>query len=143
MPPWQRIGDLNWGFNQSLQAPRESSNCSLRFSPPSAPVGQSIYQDTHPLNTPYQMFTFGAALKAPWSMSATETYPLSLVVHQINAAGTVVASHSVPVQAGKGYRFFEGDFTRHPNAQRFRFEVYVGVIHKEFEMTDAWIAPRV
>lgn len=140
MPPWQRIGDLNWGFNQSPQAPRESANCAVRFSIPSAPSGQSIYQDTSPLNTPFQTFTYGAALKAPYATGGN-TYPVTVVVHQIDANGSVVSSASTPAQVGLRYRFFKGSFARHPNAQTFRFEIYVGVIHTEFEMTDAWVAP--
>ncbi len=142
MAPWNRIGDLNWGFNQNPQAPRESANCAVRFSIPSAPSGQSIYQDTVPLNTPFQTFTYGAALKAPYA-TGSNTYPLALVVHQIDASGNVVSSATTSVQAGKGYRFHQGSFTRHPNARHFRLEVYVGVIHTEFEMTDAWIAPGI
>lgn len=140
MAPWNRIGDLNWGFNQSPQAPRESSNCAVRFSIPSAPNGQSLYQDASLGNTPFQQFTYGAALKAPYATGGN-TYPIALVVHQIDASGNVVSSATTQVQVGKGYRFAQGSFNRHPAAQTFRFEAYVGVIHTEFEMTDAWIAP--
>jgi hypothetical protein len=104
------------------------------------PSGQSIYQDTSPLNTPFQTFTYGAALKAPYATGGN-TYPVTVVVHQIDANGSVVSSASTPAQVGLRYRFFKGSFARHPNAQTFRFEIYVGVMHTEFEMTDAWVAP--
>ena len=139
--PWNRIGDLNWAYNQNPQAPRESSNCSLFFSIPSAAVGQSIYQDTDASSTPYSEFTFGAALRAP--ESAGPTYPLALVVHQLDGSGGVISSAVVNVAAEKAYKFFKGSFVRDPGAQYFRFEVYVQAMNVNYEITDAWIAPKV
>lgn len=140
MPPWQRYGDLNWTFNQNPQAPRESSNCSLLFSIPSAPNAQSIYQDTAPIDKSYQDYTFGAALRAP--LTTGPTYPLYLYIFEISASGAQLASHAVNVNAQKNYRFFEGSFTRHPDTYTFRFQVYVGTSNVEYEMTDAWLAPK-
>jgi hypothetical protein len=137
--PWNRLGDLNWAFNQNPQSPRESANCSLLFSIPSAFSGQSVYQDTTPSS--HLHYSFGAALRAP--LTTGQTYPLTLVVHEISSAGTVLATHPVSVNAEKSYRFFKGSFTKHPYAASFRFEVYVQGTNVEYEITDAWIAPQV
>ncbi|WP_295165477.1 hypothetical protein [uncultured Brevundimonas sp.] len=138
--PWKRSGDLNWTFNQNPQAPRESSNCSLIFSVPSQPNGaQSVYQDA-PVNQAYTEFTFGAALKAPAASGVT--YPLYMAVFEISASGGQLAQHVVNVNAQKDYRIFKGSFTRHPDAKTFRFQIYPDAINTQFELTDAWIAPK-
>lgn len=139
MPPWERLGDLNWTFNQNPQAPRQSSNCSLLFSIPTSPAGQSVYQDTQGALPAGTKFSYGVALRAP--LSTGGTHPAKVAVHQIDASGTVLSTHSVNVGAQKRYRIFKGDFTRNPAAVRFRFEIYVGSINTEHEMTEAWIAP--
>lgn len=139
MPPWERLGDLNWTFNQNPQAPRQSSNCSLLFSIPTSPAGQSVYQDTQGALPAGTKFSYGVALRAP--LSTGGTHPAKVAVHQIDASGTVLSTHSVNVGTQKRYRIFKGDFTRNPAAVRFRFEIYVGSINTEHEMTDAWIAP--
>ncbi len=137
--PWNRLGDLNWAYNQTPQAPRQSSNCSLLFSIPTPPSGQSVYQDTQGGLPVGSNFTYGVALRAP--LSTGGTHPATVAIHQIDASGTVLSTHSVNVDAQKRYRIFKGDFIRNPAAARFRFEIYVGADNTEYEMTDAWVAP--
>lgn len=139
--PWERFGDLNWAFNQNPQAPRESSNCSLLFSIPTPPTGaQAVYQDTAPIDRAHSDFTFGVALRAP--LSSGPTYPLYVIVFELDASGAQLAQHVVNVSAQKNYRIFKGSFTRHPNAYTFRFQINPDAMNTEFEMTDAWIAPK-
>lgn len=139
MAPWNRLGDLNWTFNQNPQSPRQSANCSLLFSIPSPPAGQSVFQDTQGALPAATNFSYGVALRAPDSLGGT--HAATLAIYEVDGAGAVVASHSVNVDVQKRYRIFKGDFVKHPAAVWFRFEIYVNAIHTNFEMTDAWVAP--
>lgn len=123
------------------QAPRQSANCSLLFSTPSTPNGQSVYQDTATVGSTYLDYTFGVALKAPDVTGAT-VHPAYVVVHEIASNGALLTSHQVNVSVGKSYRFFSGEFTKPPNTHHFRFEIYLGAAHVNYEMTDAWVAPK-
>jgi hypothetical protein len=142
---WGRIGDLNWGYDQNIQAPTASSNCALIFSIPDGPSGQGVYQDAlapgrAQAHWAAGNYTFGAFLWSPTGATITGT----MTVFQLNSALGIISQTNVPFTVGATRTFFQGAFTvTGTSTARFRFQIYPGTVGPNYEITESWIAPAV
>jgi hypothetical protein len=135
--PWGRIGDLNWGYDQNVQAPNASSNCALLFSIPDGPSGQGVYQDVTVLPAGYTNYTFGTALWSPAGANLAAT----VTVFEVNSAGGIVAQHNVTAAVTGRRQYFQGSFALSASTQWLRFQIYPSTTNVNYEFTESWVAP--
>lgn len=137
--PWNRLGTLNWGYDQTLQGPKATVNCALQISFPNPWNGESVYQDQN-IGSGYSNYSFGAALWLPGAGSGTAT--AYVTVFQLNASGGIVSQHNVgPVTVTSRPKFFQGSFTKAAATTKIRFQIYPQTQNAIYEFTESWVAP--
>jgi hypothetical protein len=137
--PWQRIGNLNWGFDQSLMGAGRSANCALLISIPSPPAGQGVYQDVSNVQNPGAVYSFGASIWAR-NLAPGQTGSAEIVVFELNSSGGIVARNSVFATVGDTPRFTTGTFVMASATRRLRFQIYPQNQDMNYEISDSWAA---
>ena len=136
--PWNRTGNLNWGYDQNVQAPNSSSNCALILSIPDGPNGQSVYQDVTSIPSGYSTYSFGAALWTPNGSALGAT----VAVDEIDNSGSVIAQHGASATVTRQRRYIQGTFSISSATKALRFEIRPTSTSYTYEFTEAWIAPQ-
>ena len=136
--PWNRTGNLNWGYDQNVQAPNSSSNCALILSIPDGPNGQSVYQDVTSIPSGYSTYSFGAAL---WTLNGS-ALGATVAVDEIDNSGSVIAQHGASATVTRQRRYIQGTFSISSATKALRFEIRPTSTSYTYEFTEAWIAPQ-
>lgn len=137
--PWARVGAINWGYDQLLQAGSATINCALKISSINPGNGDGVYQD-QVVGAGYSNYSFGTALWLPGAGSSTAT--AYVTVFQLNSSGGIVSQHNVgPVTVTSRPKYFGGSFTKNPSTTKIRFQIYPQTPNAIYEFTESWVAP--
>ena len=139
--PWNRAGDLNWGFDpdpqHALAAGTGDQNCAWLINLPDTYVGQAIYQDA-PVYSGTYAYTYGAAIWNPYSGQGDET--AIIAVYELDSNGSVVASHYTQASGITDVaQYYSGSFTSSPQSSTFRFVIYPQNVGGVYEFTESWV----
>jgi hypothetical protein len=147
MWPWNRISQqgsvpiLNWGYDSDTQGTTSTYNCALQISTPSAPAGQSLYQDAAVVQGGITTYSYGAALFLP-NVPAGQTAQATIAAFELASDGSVVATHNVPAAVSNVPQFYSGQFTLSGQTASVRFQIYPETANVIYELRDAWVAQQ-
>jgi hypothetical protein len=101
-------------------APDGTPYLAFNCGAPTCDAGQSLYQDVDvPPDIEGDTVAFGGTFRAE-----TGEGRLDVTAHQLDAAGRVISSTSVPVSAGASYARARGTLRLEDDARRLRFQLY-------------------
>jgi hypothetical protein len=141
--PWTRfpIGPTNLVV---YRRPNESSdfNCYLAIncgtSPAACEAGQSVYQDVTVTGLGPRRLAFGGKFsRDPGTPDGT----LGVVVHQLDAAWTILASHEIPVTATATWQSVRQEFDLDARTVTLRYQLYLRDAATTFKADEMFVVP--
>jgi len=98
------------------------ANCYLATNcgQPTCAAGQSVYQDADVSDLNGTTVAFGGKFMAEGGSGS-----IDLVVHELDAASNILATHTETIGLGDAYAPVEGQFTTAPGAVTARFQIYL------------------